>query len=60
MNAELTELLKKHNANFTFENGKWCLSGTTGGLGWETDDYEADTREQAEQDAIAYLIEYNS
>ena len=37
----------------------WCLSGVDGGNGWETDDYEADTEEQAKLDAIQYLIEYN-
>ena len=33
-----------------------CLSGLTrGGLGWETDDVEADNRKQAELDAAEYL-----
>ena len=37
----------------------WCLSGTDGGNGWETDDYQADSEEQARLDAIQYLLEYN-
>lgn len=37
----------------------WCLSGTTiGGLVFETEDYEASNRAEAEQDAVAYLEYY--
>lgn len=38
----------------------WCLCGSTrDGLYWETDDVEAEGREQAEAEAISYLIEHN-
>ncbi len=34
----------------------WCFSGTTiGGLVFETDDCEAETREEAEADAVEFL-----
>jgi hypothetical protein len=40
-----------------YEDSKtWCLSGETRGrVSWETEDFEADTQEQAEQAAIEYL-----
>ena len=39
------------------EDKTWCLSGeTVGHLGWETDDVEADSREQAESEAVDYLL----
>lgn len=58
----LTEALAKYNASFHWnaDDMTWCLSGTDKGNGWETDDYDADSKEQAESDAIEYLIEYNS
>ena len=38
----------------------WCLSGTdVWGNGWETDNYKADSEQQALLDAIEYLIEFN-
>ena len=37
----------------------WYLSGTHGGNGWETDNYEADSEQQALLEAIEYLIEYS-
>jgi len=62
MNAKLAELLKKHNAEFNWNEaeGTWCLSGTDKGNGWETDDFEAGSLDDAESDAINYLVEYNS
>jgi hypothetical protein len=55
------QTLTKYNANFDWneDNHTWCLYGTDNGNGWETDDYEAETREQAESDAIDYLEAYN-
>ena len=60
MNARLAELLKKYDSEFSFKDGKWCLFGIDRGLAWETDDHEAETREQAENDAADYLKEYNA
>ena len=62
MNKKLEELLKKTNSNFSFdeENKTWCLSGTDKGNYWETDDQEALTVDQAESDAIDYLLENNA
>jgi hypothetical protein len=61
MNEQLNDLLKKHNSQFNWneENKTWCLSGIDKGNAWETDDYEADNQEEAENDAINYLIAYN-
>ena len=57
----LQEALAKFDAQFSWNESEntWCLSGAASGLGWETDDYEAETREQAESDAVDYLIAYN-
>jgi len=45
--------------NWNDEAKTWCLSGETiGHLGWETDDVEADNREQAEAEAIEHLLAY--
>ena len=52
------EILKKYNSQFAYDTNTktWCLYGTdTNGNYWETDDYDADTLEQAENDAIEYL-----
>ncbi len=60
MNAQLEALLTRTNSKFHFNSDEctWCLSGTTrDGLGWETDDYDAETLETAENDAIDYLTE---
>jgi hypothetical protein len=61
MNEQLVQLLEKHNAQFNWneEAKTWCLSGIDKGNAWETDDYDAETREEAEGDAINYLVEYN-
>lgn len=59
----LTEALTTYDAEFSFDETAqtWCLFGTTkDGLGWETDDYPAETRDEAEGDALNYLIVYNS
>jgi hypothetical protein len=37
----------------------WCLSGTSSWGGWETDNYRADSEQQALLDAVQYLIEFN-
>ncbi len=62
-NTKLEELLQKHDAIFicdelTFD---WSLAGPAsgGGNGWETDDFEAQSWEEAESDAIAYLEDYH-
>ena len=56
----LDELLTKYKANFHYSDGLWCLSGTSAdGNYYETDDYEADTQEEAEEAAIEYLIAYH-
>jgi len=45
---------------FAYEAGNWCLSGeTVDHLNWETDDYPADSREHAEEDAVDYLVEFH-
>lgn len=59
MNPRLAELLEKHDAQFYYDNGIWCLYGTSLFGTWETDDYEAGTREEAEDEAIEYLIAYH-
>ena len=64
LKAKLAELLKQDNeargVNFQFfwnANAKtWCFSGTGyGGNGHETEDFDADTKQEAIQDAIDYL-----
>lgn len=50
------------SGEFNWDSAKklWCLSGSgTWGNGWETDNYHADSEQQALLDAIEYLIEYN-
>lgn len=52
------EILEKYNSQFAYgaETKTWCLYGTDAdGNYWETDDFDADTLEQAENDAIEYL-----
>lgn len=60
-NQELQDILNKYNCNFVWSesSGTWCLYGTDNGNAWETDDYDAETIEQAAQDAIEYLTENN-
>ena len=54
--ATLPSDSKTIDFNWSEDNRSWCLSGTTiDGNSWETDDYLADTREEAEQDAADYL-----
>jgi len=59
-------IFEAHGAEFSFfrdlpaprgERGGWvwCLSGEKGGLLWETDNYEADNRVEAQAAAIDYL-----
>lgn len=60
MNPELETLLEKHDAEFNYDGENWCLSGVDQGNLWETDDQPAETVEQAEQDAIDYLVEFHS
>lgn len=56
----LADYLSKYNAEFHYNGSTWCLSGTsTDGNYYETDDYEADTQEEAEEAAIEYLIAYH-
>jgi len=62
MNKELEALLNESGAHLFYdpEEKVWCLYGTNrDNLYWETDDYEADTLEDAENGAIAYLVAYN-
>lgn len=55
MNEQLQSLLNERNAEFNYDGETWCLSGIENGLGWETDDFEASTQEEAEQDAINFI-----
>lgn len=59
MNKQLQNLLNQTSADFNWDadNKTWCLSGVDRGNYWETDDLEAGTVEQAEQDAIDMLEE---
>ncbi len=57
------QILDKYNAKFSYDEiaKTWCLYGTTpDGVAWETDDYDAETREQAENDAAEYLETNNA
>mgnify|MGYP001564126867 CR=1 FL=1 len=56
----LETLLKKYNAHFHWNGSEWFLSGTDHGNAWETDNYEAASEEQARNDAVDYLLEYNN
>lgn len=44
---------------YSLETGLWCLCGTKNGLYWETDDYAAEGKEQALEDALEYLKDYD-
>lgn len=61
MNEQLNALLAKHNAQFNWneEEKTWCLNGIDKGNVWETDDYDVDTKDEAENEAINYLVAYN-
>ena len=58
--SRLNELLENqtHEAHFQYdeEEGVWRLYGTAEGLGWESDDFEASSREDALAQAIDYLV----
>lgn len=59
---ELNAALAEADAQFNYNEADqtWCLSGVTAeGTGWETDDYEAASLEEAQADAVDYLIAYN-
>lgn len=58
---DLQDALKEYNAKFDYddENRTWCMYGTNYlGDYWETDDFEADSLEDAYYDALAYLEDY--
>lgn len=56
--------VEKGNAFLVYnrEEKIWCIEGTTNeyDLFWVTDDFYAETEEQALKDAQDYLIEYNA
>ncbi|HQW36954.1 MAG TPA: hypothetical protein PKY60_16055 [Thermoflexales bacterium] len=56
----LDEALKGTNSKFHWNAAEktWCLSGTDRGNGWETDDFEAASKSEAENDALDYLNNY--
>ena len=57
MDPKLSALLKERKCDFRWDSDTqtWCLFGIDHGNVWETDDYDAATLAQAEEDAIAYL-----
>ena len=56
MKNELKKLLKDREAEFVFDAGVWCLCGVTrDGNAWETDDFEAGSLEDAEDQAIEFI-----
>lgn len=65
--SELSVSLEKFSAKISVwkddDDGcfEWCLFGTTRDKnGWETDNFTAETVEDALADALDYLTEYNS
>jgi hypothetical protein len=58
MNKDLEKLLDAHAAFFYYDEAThiWYLSGYNKNRNpWETDDFNADSLEQAEADAISFL-----
>lgn len=54
--------LDEYGAKFNYDpkSKTWCLSGSDAqGNYWETDDYSATDRKDAQNEAISYLEAYN-
>jgi hypothetical protein len=59
--GELELLLEKHDCKFQYDRvcKVWCLYGIDNGNGWETEDYPAESLEEAREQAVDYLIAFN-
>ncbi len=59
----LSDLLEQYNIDFNWDDESltWYLSGTNeSGEFWESPHFEADTRVEAEVDAIEHIVEYHT